>query len=395
MLFTGPEQGGFAKALFRGEFRGSSLFPYPELPESQRATVETAVAAVREFADSKIDAAAIDREADIPRSVIDGLGHLGVLGMAAPQAMGRPGLLADGILQNHGGDRRSLRGHRGVCQCPSFDRLAGTGPVRHARAAGAVASALASGEKLAAFALTEEQAGSDASNVQTTARPTDDGQTYILNGSKRYITNGAIADVLDRDGPHARPAGGDSKVTAFLVTPDLPGFEVVEARMPKCGIRGTATARLAFHDMPVPATNILGPLGKGLKVALTVLDFGRTTFGASCTGAAKVCLAAAARHAASRRQFGRPLADLELIKKEDRLSRRDRLRDGSHHLPDGRLDRPRLRRLHARNRHSQGLHHRGLVARRVRDAPGLRRPGLLQQRALRTNDAQRAHQHDR
>ena len=112
------------------------------------------------------------------------------------------------------------------------------------------------------------------------------------------------------------PKGGESKVTAFLVTPDMPGFEVVEARMPKCGIRGTATARLAFHDMPVPAANILGPLGKGLKVALTVLDFGRTTFGASCTGAAKTCLAAAARHAARRRQFGRPLADLELIKKK-------------------------------------------------------------------------------
>ncbi len=165
--------------------------------------------------------------------------------------------------------------------------------------------------------------------------------------------------------------------------------------MPKCGIRGTATARLAFHDMPVPATNILGPLGKGLKVALTVLDFGRTTFGASCTGAAKVCLAAATRHAASRRQFGRPLADLELIKKEARLPRRDRLRHGGHHLRDGRPDRPRLRRLHARNRHPQGLHHRGPLARRVRDAPGLRRPGLLQQRALRTDDARRAHQHDR
>src|SRR5262245_3057187 len=112
------------------------------------------------------------------------------------------------------------------------------------------------------------------------------------------------------------PRGGESKVTAFLVTPDMPGFEVVEARMEKCGIRGTATAKLAFHDMPVPASNVLGPLGKGLKVALTVLDFGRTTFGASCTGAAKACVAAAARQALERKQFGRPLADLELIKKK-------------------------------------------------------------------------------
>src|SRR6202000_1241282 len=119
---------------------------------------------------------------------------------------------------------------------------------------------LTSGQKLAAFALTEEQAGSDASNVQTTARPADDGQTYILNGSKRYITNGAIADVLTVMARTPGPRGGEWKVTAFLVTPDLPGFEVVEARMPKCGIRGTATARLAFHDMPVPTTNILGPL---------------------------------------------------------------------------------------------------------------------------------------
>ncbi len=111
-------------------------------------------------------------------------------------------------------------------------------------------------------------------------------------------------------------AKGASKVTAFLVTPDMPGFEVVEPRMPKCGIRGTATARLAFHDMRVPASHILGQPGKGLKVALTVLDFGRTTFGASCTGLAKVCLAAATRHAANRRQFGRPLAELELIKKK-------------------------------------------------------------------------------
>ena len=175
---------------------------------------------------------------------------------------------------------------------------------------------LTSARKLAAFALTEEQAGSDASNVQTTATPSADGHTYILNGSKRYITNGAIADVLTVMARTPDPHGGKSKVTAFLVTPDMPGFEVVEARMPKCGIRGTATARLAFHDMPVPATNILGQLGKGLRMALTVLDFGRTTFGASCTGAAKVMLAAATKHAANRRQFGRPLADLELIKKK-------------------------------------------------------------------------------
>ena len=316
LLFSGPSTSGFAKALFRGEFRGEALFPYPELLEGERHAVEQAVSEVKAFAEAHIDAAAIDREAEIPSSVIQGLAELGVLGMAAPVDLGGRGFSQMGycrIMEVIGGHCAATAvfvnahhsiGLRALVLFGTLEQKALWLPP------------LARGEKLGAFALTEEQAGSDASNVQTTAQPSEDGQTYIVNGTKRYITNGAIADVLTVMARTPDPRGGECKVTAFLVTPDMPGFEVVEARMPKCGIRGTATARLAFHDMRVPASNILGPLGKGLKVALTVLDFGRTTFGASCTGLAKVCLAAASRHAAQRRQFGRPLADLELIKKK-------------------------------------------------------------------------------
>jgi alkylation response protein AidB-like acyl-CoA dehydrogenase len=174
---------------------------------------------------------------------------------------------------------------------------------------------LATGEWISAFALTEPEAGSDAANVQSTATPTEDGSGYLLNGEKRWITNGGIAQVLT---VMARtPAGrGESKITAFIVTPDMPGFEVVEKRMEKCGVRGTATSRLAFHDMFVPQENILGQLGKGLRVALTVLDFGRTTFGASCTGAAKFCISRAVRHANTRVQFGQTLGSFELVKEK-------------------------------------------------------------------------------
>jgi acyl-CoA dehydrogenase family protein 9 len=105
-------------------------------------------------------------------------------------------------------------------------------------------------------------------------------------------------------------------ITAFVVTPDMPGFEVVEARMEKLGVRGSATAKLAFRDMYVPRENVLGQPGKGLKLALTVLDFGRTTFGACCTGAAKTCLRLASQHARTRRQFGRALAEFELMQKK-------------------------------------------------------------------------------
>jgi alkylation response protein AidB-like acyl-CoA dehydrogenase len=171
---------------------------------------------------------------------------------------------------------------------------------------------LVSGKKLAAFALTEPEAGSDAGNVKTSATKVEyDGKKYYcLNGQKRYITNGAIASVLT---VMARTEKG---VTAFLVTPQMQGFKVVEPRMDKCGIRGTATAKLAFENMLVPAENILGQDGKGLRVALTVLDFGRTTFGASCTGAAKICLQATTEHANSRVQFKQPLGEFELVKKK-------------------------------------------------------------------------------
>src|SRR5258705_11951043 len=96
----------------------------------------------------------------------------------------------------------------------------------------------------------------------------------------------------------------------------MPGFEMLEARMQKTGIKGTATGRFALRDVKVPKENVLGPIGKGLKVALTVLDFGRTTFGACCTGAAKTCLELAIAHANTRRQFNKTLGEFELVKKK-------------------------------------------------------------------------------
>ncbi len=182
---------------------------------------------------------------------------------------------------------------------------------------------VATGEQLAAFALTEPEAGSDASNVQTRAEPTPDGTGYVLNGEKRYITNGGIAGVLTVMARTPDEKEPDGKITAFLVTPDMEGFEVLEARMPKVGIRGTATARLAFNNMFVPKENILGQIGKGLKLALTVLDFGRTTFGASCTGAAKFCVQQMIERANSRRQFGQTLGEFELVKEKIALAAAD------------------------------------------------------------------------
>jgi len=307
---------GFARSLFFGHFRADLLMPWPELEPSQRQRADELVEEFRQFADAEIDSFEIDRLADIPSRVMQGLARLGLFGLTVPREYGGLGLsqsAACRVMEAVGGVDASIAvmlnahhsiGLRGIL-------LAGTAEQKQYWL-----PPLARGEKLAAFALTEPQAGSDAANIQTRATPSEDGQVYYLDGEKRYITNGAIAGVLTVLARAPVPGREGTHVTAFLVTPDLPGFEIVEARMPKCGIRGTVTSRLAFHHMPVPAANLLGRLGQGLKLALTTLDYGRITFGATCTGTAKVCLQAAVRHAVTRRQFGQPLAEFEMVQEK-------------------------------------------------------------------------------
>ncbi len=309
-----PTAVSFAKGLFFGHYLNEALPSYPDLEADPRAI--RAVADLAAFCQQEIDPVAIDRQAEIPDSVVRGLGWLGVLGACLPKEFGGGGFsqvaycrMIEVLGGRCGSTALFVNAHHSIG--PRALVLFGT-PEQQAR----YLPKLASGEWISAFALTEPEAGSDASNVQTTATPTPDGKAYVLNGEKRWITNGGIAQVLTVMARTPVPGSSDTKITAFVVTPDMPGFEVVEARMPKCGVRGTATGRLAFHDMLVPKENILGRLGKGLRVALTVLDFGRTTFGASCTGAAKYCVERASRHALARVQFRQPLAQFEMVKEK-------------------------------------------------------------------------------
>ena len=312
LLGDGAERIGFAKGLYFGRYLNRKLLPYPDLNADLRAN--ELVEQVRQFCLEKIDPVAIDRDAKIPDEVVAGLGRLGVLGACLPKSCGGLELSQTSycrILEVLGGHCAStalfVNAHHSIG--PRSLVLFGT-PAQQER----WLPKLASGEWISAFALTEPEAGSDAANVQTAATPTPDGKGYLINGQKRWITNGSLAQVLTVMARTPVAGSTETKITAFIVTPDMPGFEVVEARMPKCGVRGTATSRLAFEDMYVPKENILGQLGKGLRVALTVLDFGRTTFGASCTGAAKFCLAHAARHASTRVQFGETIGSFELVK---------------------------------------------------------------------------------
>jgi acyl-CoA dehydrogenase family member 9 len=317
LLFSGRQELGFAKGLFLGNFVADWVMPYPRLEATRQTDLESALAEVRQMLDRDLDPDWIDRNADIPRNLIDGLARTGVLGMTAAREFGGRGfsqMQCCRILEEIGKRDASTSvfvnahhsiGIRALLLFGSLEQQAQWLP------------ALAAGEKLAAFALTEREAGSDAANVRMTATPSDDSSHYVLNGEKRYITNAGIAQVwtvMARTPIPDKP--GKDAITAFLVMPDMPGVEMIEARMPKLGIRGTATGRFRLNNVRVPKENILGPLGKGLRVALTVLDFGRTTFGACCTGAAKHCLQLAIEHANSRQQFKKTLGDFDLVKKK-------------------------------------------------------------------------------
>ena len=314
LLFSGPEKEGFAKELYFGRFRTDSLMPFPELPQPRLKVGDAEVQKVKKFCAEKIDADKIDRDGVIPDSVIKGLGKIGVLGFTVDKQFGGQGLSQYNycrILEIIGGHCAStgvfVNAHHSI-------GLRGLELFGTEEQQATWMKPLTTGDKIAAFALTEPKAGSDAGNVRTRAEPTEDGKHYILNGEKRWITNGGIADVLTLMARTPDDAEPDGKVTAFLVTPDMPGFEVVDARMEKVGIRGTATGRLKLKNVKVPKENVLGPVGGGLKVALTVLDFGRTTFGAACTGAAKFCLERMVQRASTRIQFGKTLGEFELVK---------------------------------------------------------------------------------
>lgn len=317
LMETGPIQTmGFMRSLFFGQLNLDKLLPYPCQSADEAERTSALMVQLDAFLDEHLDADAIDAQEAIPPHVISGLGELGIMGMTVPHEYGGGGFshtaychLLERLSQTCGSTAVLVGAHQSI----GLKALVLNGTESQKQR---WLPDLAAGKKLAAFALTESEAGSDAANVQTRAELSEDGEHWILNGGKKFITNGALAGMMT---VMARTSVGDNgksqdKVTAFIVTPDLPGFEVVEPNRSKCGIRGTWQATLAFRNMMVPRDRLLGELGRGLRVALTVLDYGRCTLSAGCVGGAKVALDMAVQHAQSRNQFGRQLADFQLTK---------------------------------------------------------------------------------
>lgn len=318
LLFSEEKKPSFAKQLFFGRFDADQVFPFPYPSDEEREEIEGFLSKVKDFAETKIDPDKIDREAKIPDEVIQGLADLGVLGMTVPKEYGGLGMSQYAYCRTTEELSRrcaSTALYVNVHQSIGLKSLLLFGTDKQKKAWLPI---LARGDETAAFSLTEPNAGSDANGIETRAVYDPEKKVYRINGQKQWITNGGIAKVLTVMAKTAveTPRGLEDKVTAFLVNPDMPGFNVKVHSLEKVGMRGTWTANLEFKDMIVPEENILGPVGKGLKVCLTVLDYGRTTFGSTCTGTAKELVERAIHHAVNRYQFKRPLASFALVKKK-------------------------------------------------------------------------------
>lgn len=265
---------------------------------------------VRDFAQSEIAPFIENMEkGEFPRDILTKMGGLGLMGIPVPEELGGAEMdFISYIIAIH--ELSKVSAAVGVIL--SVHTSVGTNPILYfgnEEQKKKYVPKLAAGEYLGAFALTEPSAGSDAGSLKTKA--VKNGDYYILNGSKVFITNGGEADtyiVFASTDPEA----GSRGISAFIVEKDTPGL-VIGKDEHKMGLHGSRTVQLTFEDMKVPAANLLGEEGKGFKIAMGNLDVGRVGIAAQALGIAEAALEAATAYAKERHQFGRPIAAQQAV----------------------------------------------------------------------------------
>jgi len=261
---------------------------------------------VRDFTDTEIRplADSIDKNEEIPRELITKLAEVGLLGTAFSEEFGGGGfgeyglcLAQEEVTKACGSTAAFIGAHQSIGTNAIY--LGGSEELKQK-----YLFDLTAGKKIAAFALTEPEAGSDAFNLQTNAKL--DGNKWILNGQKIWITNGALADIFSI---FARTEKG---ITGFVVEKDFPGV-IIGPNEKKLGIKGSATNTLTFEDVEIPLENIIGTDGRGFAIAMKTLDAGRIGIGAASVGASKEMLRLSVDYAKQRKQFDQPISKFQGI----------------------------------------------------------------------------------
>jgi acyl-CoA dehydrogenase family member 9 len=301
-----------AKNLMAGRILEEQLFPYPALRDKDREVLGMMVDAIDQFLGPRHqDFKRWDREAVQPAEFIQGLRELGLFGLIIPEEHGGIGLSNAGyarvLSQTSSHDSsvsltigaHSSIGMKGILLFGTAEQKTRYLPK------------LASGAMIAAFCLTESGAGSDAASIRTRAVKQNDG-SWILNGEKIWITNGGIADLYT---VFARTSSAAGKITAFVVEAAWPGVSH-GPHEDKMGIRASSTTTVSFTDVRVPAGNVLDAEGKGFKVAMAILNNGRTGLGGGAVGGMKALIALATQQARTRKQFDTPIAEFGLVREK-------------------------------------------------------------------------------
>ena len=307
----GMREQSFMKSLFLGVIDDGLVFPWPEPERAEVDALHVLLDGVRRYFHLRVDSATIDRDQRIPDEVLAGLKELGLFGMTVPREHGGAGLSNTGyarVMQELGGLDSSVCVTLGAHQSIGMKALMLFGsPELQAR----YLPRLATGELVAAFALTEPGAGSDAAAITTRAERRGDG--YVLSGSKIWITNGGFADLFTVFArTSAAEEGVKPRITAFLV--ERRWGVTSGPNEHKLGIRGSSTTEVFFDNVPVPASHVLGDPGRGFKVAMEVLNSGRLGLAAGAIGLCQRVIKLAVERCNERRAFGRPIGEFGLVK---------------------------------------------------------------------------------
>lgn len=296
---------GLAAALFAGDLDFRTICPFPEQSSEDRDQGDAFLEKLKHFLIEKTDPDQIDLDGEIPSKVIEGLGEMGAFGIKIPHRYGGLGLSQTNysrsamLLGQYCGNITALLSAHQSIGVPQPLIMFGT------EAQKAKYLPLFAKGQVSAFALTEQDVGSDPSKMKTTAVLDADGENFILNGEKLWCTNGLIAShiiVMARTPTDENPLA----TTAFIVAMNAPGVEQI-ARCYFMGLRALYNGVIRFTDVKIPRSDIVHEIGKGLKVALTTLNTGRLTLPAACSGMLHRCLDISLRWSKQREQWGKPI----------------------------------------------------------------------------------------
>lgn len=301
----------FMRSLCSGMIEEDVVVPYPKVKDTERETLTAIFSTVDSWLKDKgPDFRKWDRQGELPPELIQEMRELGLFSLIIPEQYGGLGLSSTGYsrviqeLSRYDGSvtitagAHSSIGMRGLLLFGTDEQKAKYMPK------------LATGEMIAAFCLTEPGAGSDAGSIKTKA--VKEGNDWVLSGEKLWITNGGIASFFT---VFARTDSTEGHITAFIVTRDMPGVSN-GPHEDKMGLRASSTTTVSFDKVRIPQENILGEVGKGFKLAMKILNSGRTGLGGGSVGVMKQCIKLSSNQAKQRVQFGKPIAEYGLIKQK-------------------------------------------------------------------------------